>query len=270
LTTCNIGHVSREYIVDLMSDPGTLIPSDGAGLGREFDKNIFSEDRHVNKDDSNTQLVSSFSEASSSVHGSFDNEPVEKGSAASDAGHFGPCGVTGNEISGVSSSFKELSGSTSTSENILITHGSINTDSTMTAKRKEKLTASNNSSSSSLPSSGMGSTAAVRRKKVKDVSEYMISAAKENPQLAEKIHAVLLESGVVPPPDLFSEASMEQPKDFIVYDTSLFETRDEMIRTMNELESTSHTGCGHGSSIPQHPDHDLQANIVPYRTPLDH
>jgi hypothetical protein len=164
----------------------------------------------------------------------------------------------------------ELSGSTSTSENILITHGSINTDSTMTAKRKEKLTASNNSSSSSLPSSGMGSTPAVRRKKVKDVSEYMISAAKENPQLAEKIHAVLLESGVVPPPDLFSEASMEQPKDFIVYDTSLFETRDEMIRTMNELESTSHTGCGHGSSIPQHPDHDLQANIVPYRTPLDH
>ncbi|GJN00225.1 hypothetical protein PR202_ga17640 [Eleusine coracana subsp. coracana] len=259
----------REYIVDLMSDPGTLIPSDGADLGREFDENLFADDQHVNKDDCNTQLVSSFSEASSSVHGSFDNELVEKGFAPGYAGHLGPYGATGNEVSGISSSFEELSVSTSTSENIPVAHGSINTDSTMTAKRKEKSTTSNNSSSSSPPSSGTGSTPGVRRMKVKDVSEYMISAAKENPQLAEKIHAVLLESGVVPPPDLFSEASMEEPKDLIVYDTSLFETRDEMIRTMNELESTSHTGRDHGPSLPQHPDYELQTKIVPYRMPLD-
>ncbi|GJN29210.1 hypothetical protein PR202_gb17409 [Eleusine coracana subsp. coracana] len=232
-------------------------------------KIYFTDDQHVNKDDCNTQLVSSFSEASSSVHGSFDNELVEKGFAPGYTGHLGPNGATGNEISGISSSFEELSVSTSTSENIPVAHGSINTDSTMTAKRKEKSTTSNNSSSSSPPSSGTGSTPAVRRMKVKDVSEYMISAAKENPQLAEKIHAVLLESGVVPPPDLFSEASMEEPKDLIVYDTSLFETRDEMIRTMNELESTSHTGRDYGPSLPQHPDHESQTKIVPYRMPLD-
>ncbi|KAK9115328.1 hypothetical protein Syun_022125 [Stephania yunnanensis] len=41
--------------------------------------------------------------------------------------------------------------------------------------------------------------------KVKDVSQYMIDAAKENPQLAQKLHDVLLESGVVAPPTLFTE-----------------------------------------------------------------
>lgn len=38
--------------------------------------------------------------------------------------------------------------------------------------------------------------------KVKDVSKYVISAAK-NPEFAQKLHAVLLESGAAPPADLF-------------------------------------------------------------------
>lgn len=250
-----------------MVDPGTLIPSDGADLGRELEDSLFADNQH----DSNTQLASSFSEASSSIHGSFDNESLEKGFTPRNAGHSGPYGATNaqtdNDVSGVSSSFEELSVSTYASENVPIIHES-NADHTMTSKSKDKSMASNNSSSSSPPSSETGNTPAVRRKKVKDVSEYMISAAKENPQIAEKIHAVLLESGVVPPPDLFSEESKEQPKDLIVYDTSVFQTKDEMIRTMNELESTSHE-CygGHGPSLPHHPGHDL--NIVPYRMPLD-
>ncbi|KAL6605894.1 hypothetical protein ACP70R_041547 [Stipagrostis hirtigluma subsp. patula] len=255
----------REYIVDLMSDPGTLIPSDCADLGREF-----ADNQHVNKDDSNTQLGSSFSEASSSVHGSFENESLEKGSAPSNAGHSDLYGATtsqtGSQISGVSSSFEVLSVSRYAIENIPTTHESISTE--QAAKDKEKSVASNNSSSSSPPSSDMGNAPAVRRMKVKDVSEYMISAAKENPQLAEKIHAVLLESGVVPPPDLFSEDSMEQPKDLIVYDTSLFQTKDEMIKTMNEIESTTHTSK-HVPSLSHHPGHELQTKIVPYRMPLD-
>nr|CAB3467529.1 unnamed protein product [Digitaria exilis] len=213
------------------------------------------------------------SEASSSIHGSIENESLEKGFTPSNAGHSGPYGATNfqtdNDVSGsgVSSSFEELSISTYASENVPITHES-NADHTVTSKNKDKSITSNNSSSSSPPSSETSNTPAVRRKKVKDVSEYMISAAKENPQIAEKIHAVLLESGVVPPPDLFSEESKEQPKDLIVYDTSVFQTKDEMIRTMNELESTSHE-CygGHGPSLPHHPGHDLK--IVPYRMPLD-
>ncbi|RLN11290.1 serine/threonine-protein kinase EDR1-like [Panicum miliaceum] len=260
----------RECIVDLMVDPGTLIPSDGADLGREVEDSLFVDDQH----ESNTQLVSSFSEASSSIHGSFENESLEKGFTPRNAGHSGPYGATNaqtdNDVSGsgVSSSFEELSVSRYASENVPIIHES-SADHTMISKSKDKSITSNNSSSSSPPSSETGSTPAVRRKKVKDVSEYMISAAKENPQLAEKIHAVLLESGVVPPPDLFSEESKEQPKDLIVYDTSVFQTKDEMIRTMNELESTAHDcSGGHGPPMPHHPGHELK--IVPYWTPLDH
>ncbi|XP_010519852.1 PREDICTED: serine/threonine-protein kinase EDR1 [Tarenaya hassleriana] len=40
--------------------------------------------------------------------------------------------------------------------------------------------------------------------KVKNVSKYVISAAK-NPEFAQKLHAVLLESGASPPPDLFMD-----------------------------------------------------------------
>ncbi|WOL09063.1 serine/threonine-protein kinase EDR1 isoform X1 [Canna indica] len=39
--------------------------------------------------------------------------------------------------------------------------------------------------------------------KVNDVSKYVVTAAKD-PEFAQKLHAVLLESGATPPPDLFS------------------------------------------------------------------
>ncbi|KQK18836.1 probable serine/threonine-protein kinase SIS8 [Brachypodium distachyon] len=263
----------REYIVDLMSDPGTLIPSDGADLGREFEESFFADNHHGSKDDGNTQLGSSFSEASSSVFGSFENDTLEKGSTPNNGGHSGPYGTTsgqtGNQGSLQSSSLGELSVSSHASESLPIIHESRNIDHTVTVKNKEKSIAANNSSSSSPSSSEVGNDPAVRRTKVKDVSEYMISAAKDNPQLAEKIHAVLLENGVVPPPDLFSEESREQPKDLIVYDTSLFQTKGEMIKRMNELESTTHDHRGHDPSLQHHHGHELQKKGVPHRMPLD-
>lgn len=45
-----------------------------------------------------------------------------------------------------------------------------------------------------------------QEKKVKDVSKYVISAAKD-PEFAQKLHAVLLESGASPPADLFVDMS---------------------------------------------------------------
>ncbi|KAG8076154.1 hypothetical protein GUJ93_ZPchr0006g44734 [Zizania palustris] len=262
----------REYIVDLMSDTGTLIPSDSVGLDREFEDSIFADNRHVNKDYCNTQLGSSFSEVSSSVFGSFENESLER-STHTNVGHSDADGTTtshtGSQGSAMSGSFEELSISTCASEKLPAIHESRNTDHTMTTKSKEKSVAPNNSSSSSPSSSEVGDAPAVRRMKVKDVSEYMISAAKENPHLAEKIHTVLLESGVLPPPDLFSEESREQPKDLIVYDTSLFQTKDEMIKKMTELESTAHADFGHGSSMSHHPGHEPQSMAVSYRIPFD-
>lgn len=54
-------------------------------------------------------------------------------------------------------------------------------------------------------SSGVsGKASPAQKMKVKDVSKYVISAAK-NPEFAQKLHAVLLESGASPPPDLFSD-----------------------------------------------------------------
>jgi len=41
-------------------------------------------------------------------------------------------------------------------------------------------------------------------------SLYMIDAAKENPQLAQKLHHVLVKSGVVTPRNLFSEIYDEE------------------------------------------------------------
>ncbi|KAF5207585.1 Serine/threonine-protein kinase EDR1 [Thalictrum thalictroides] len=53
-------------------------------------------------------------------------------------------------------------------------------------------------------SSGVtGKASPAQKLKVKDVSKYVISAA-QNPEFAQKLHAVLLESGASPPPDLFS------------------------------------------------------------------
>ncbi|XWS72459.1 hypothetical protein CRYUN_Cryun02cG0041500 [Craigia yunnanensis] len=45
----------------------------------------------------------------------------------------------------------------------------------------------------------------VQKRKVKNVSKYVISAAKD-PEFAQKLHAVLLESGASPPADLFMDS----------------------------------------------------------------
>ncbi|XP_050264116.1 probable serine/threonine-protein kinase SIS8 isoform X4 [Quercus robur] len=65
----------------------------------------------------------------------------------------------------------------------------------------EKLLPSPHKSCESL-SGKYGKASCAQKKKVKDVSKYVISAAK-NPEFAQKLHAVLLESGASPPPDLF-------------------------------------------------------------------
>ncbi|KAI3832441.1 hypothetical protein MKX03_020675, partial [Papaver bracteatum] len=49
-----------------------------------------------------------------------------------------------------------------------------------------------------------GKASSAQKMKVKDVSKYVISAA-QNPEFAQKLHAVLLESGASPPPDLFAD-----------------------------------------------------------------
>ncbi|XP_052142440.1 probable serine/threonine-protein kinase SIS8 [Oryza glaberrima] len=265
----------REFIVDLVADPGTLIPSDGAVLSTEFEESSFSNNHHFNKDNDIRQLGSSNS-LSNSACSSFECELLDRRSTWINVGPSDSDGATtsqtskNNQQNTLSDSFGILSVSTFTSENRPITNESRRTDDIAAAKNKERSSVTINSSSTSpSPSSPeVGSTPAVRRMKVKDISEYMINAAKENPQLAQKIHEVLLENGVVAPPDLFSEDSMEEPKDLIVYDTTLFQSKDEMKKRMNELGSREYADRGHGPLLPHHPGHELPSK-VPHRAPLD-
>ncbi|GKV03577.1 hypothetical protein SLEP1_g15851 [Rubroshorea leprosula] len=66
----------------------------------------------------------------------------------------------------------------------------------------------------SLPQLGEGSSgthekpSCAQRRKVNNVSKYVISAAKD-PEFAQKLHAVLLESGASPPPDLFMDINSQ-------------------------------------------------------------
>ncbi|KAJ6435157.1 hypothetical protein OIU84_000391 [Salix udensis] len=62
-----------------------------------------------------------------------------------------------------------------------------------------------------LSLSGSEKPSSAQKIKVKNVSKYVISAAK-NPEFAQKLHAVLLESGASPPADLFSDMNLGESK----------------------------------------------------------
>ncbi|XP_024007833.1 probable serine/threonine-protein kinase SIS8 isoform X2 [Eutrema salsugineum] len=167
----------REYIVDLMGDPGTLIPADAAGLQMDYDDS--------------SRVASS----SSGVESSFEENPESwsaehrsrtKGSREEKQSEGGGDLMIRPNI------FREVVGSQKAPFQQL------------SSKPTYPFTHARSPSWTEGVSSPAG-----RRMKVKDVSQYMIDAAKENPQLAQKLHDVLLESGVVAPRNLFSEVYSE-------------------------------------------------------------
>ncbi|KAB2001367.1 hypothetical protein ES319_D12G297900v1 [Gossypium barbadense] len=183
----------REYIVDLMADPGTLIPSDTDGSHVEYDDSFFSSGP-LSRDIDSTHMASSTSGVGSSL---------EDGK-----GDFSAC--------------LNLSGATSSGEQSKESTGDFKTPSSMEKEPVRELPNRPNYPyvRARSPSWTEGiSSPSVRRMQVKDVSQYVIDVAKENPQLAQKLHDVLLESGVVVPPNLFTGVYSEQ------LDTSNIEVR---------------------------------------------
>ncbi|CAN4086664.1 unnamed protein product [Withania somnifera] len=184
----------REYIVDLMADPGTLIPSDTSGTQGDYEESILSISPSSKYVDSHMGSSSSGVACSSEDHPDYGMEERKS--------RFG----AGNESPSSGNSEKQK--------------GSNNSDDfakLRTVKEQGQETSSRTGHARSpyshtrSPSWTEGvSSPAVRRMKAKDVSLYMIDAAKENPQLAQKLHDVLLESGVVAPPNLFTEIYSEQ------------------------------------------------------------
>ncbi|CAJ1936645.1 unnamed protein product [Sphenostylis stenocarpa] len=169
----------REYIVDLMAAPGALIPSDATGS-------------HIECDESSFVASPSSRELDSSNVASFSSGVGSSSEEVSD------CGGKESDVSGLATTKEDLKKPSTEPKN---------------TPYAEKTRVKESANRPNYPymhgrspswTEGISSPAA-RRMKVKDVSQYMIDAAKENPNLAQKLHDVLLESGVVAPPNLFSE-----------------------------------------------------------------
>ncbi|RAL42562.1 hypothetical protein DM860_011180 [Cuscuta australis] len=166
----------RECIVDLMAAPGALIPSDTAA-GQAGENEDFLSSISISKDVDSPQTAYSSSGIATS---SEEHNKNDKGSRLKEYASEG----------------KEYS-------------SSCEFEITFNA-RKEPVRNTHSYSHARSPSWTEGvSSPAARRMKVKDVSQYMMDAAKENPYLAQKLHDVLLESGVVAPPNLFAEIYSE-------------------------------------------------------------
>ncbi|KAJ6375875.1 hypothetical protein OIU77_000777 [Salix suchowensis] len=198
----------REYIVDLTADPGTLIPSDAAGSHIEYDDSFFSSSP-LSRDIDSSRIASS-----SSGHTSSFEEHSELGTLEKRF-RLRNIAALGNQFD-VRSDSHEGANLTKPSKG--------EEESTISLDDYGKFSIAEKVSVQELPgrpiypcaharspswTEGVSSPS-VRRMKVKDVSQYMIDAAKENPQLAQKLHDVLLESGVVAPPNLFTEIYAEQ------------------------------------------------------------
>nr|XP_043632519.1 probable serine/threonine-protein kinase SIS8 isoform X2 [Erigeron canadensis] len=175
----------REYIVDLMADPGTLILSDTAHV--DHDESSFSSSPWSPDDDPSRLTFRSGLTTSSEECSEFGSH--EKRAWIT---HLDPTQERPDQEPEKSSSLISTKIQT---EDII---GEI------------PLRPSHHSHARSPSWTEGVSSPAVRKMKVKDVSQYMIDAAKENPQLAQKLHDVLLESGVVAPANLFTEVYDEQ------------------------------------------------------------
>ncbi|KAG5229801.1 serine/threonine-protein kinase [Salix suchowensis] len=198
----------REYIVDLTADPGTLIPSDAAGSHIEYDETFFSSSP-LSRDIDSSHIASSSNGHTSSFEEHSELGTLEKQSRLRNIA------AVGNQSDGRSESHEGAN---------LTRLSKSGEESTMSPDDFGKTSNAEKVPVRELPgrpvypyahsrspswTEGVSSPAA-RRMKVKDVSQYMIDAAKENPQLAQKLHDVLLESGVVAPPNLFTEIYAEQ------------------------------------------------------------
>ncbi|XP_039144213.1 probable serine/threonine-protein kinase SIS8 isoform X1 [Dioscorea cayenensis subsp. rotundata] len=247
----------KEYIVDLMAAPGTLIPSDGAGLVKDFEETFFLVNS-VFKNVMSPRMASSNSSVASSLGCYTENEPLGKKAMARTLNDMDNEGVGSGALKNQESLELNSLCPESSSEVIILPNDDQSPEQSMGSNRPHVLARS--------PSWTEGaSSPAVRRMKVKDVSQYMIEAAKENPQLAQKLHDVLLESGVVAPPNLFTEIYSEEP-DPTVSDINISEDKDEMRKMNNEKRSKTPYEGSPGTFLPPLPRQNMQRKVPSSRT----
>ncbi|KAG6488731.1 hypothetical protein ZIOFF_049980 [Zingiber officinale] len=250
---------NRDYIVDLMSEPGTLIPSDGVGLINEPEEAtiMIQSFTRVSND---TRMAISSSKVADSTACSPDNESFTKHGAMStyqkgtNSAGVNPCDVN-HQISRYMPTDKNNPTKSPTTSNDVMPK-------TTNASGKSKHPRS--------PSWTEGiSSSTVQSMKLKNVSEYMINAAKENPKLAQKLQDVLLESGVAAPPNLFTEICTPEIEDPLTEEMHSIE--DKYRRKINkpELKQKTETGGSHGPFLPQLPTHMLHQKVNLSRSQMD-
>ncbi|EOY21278.1 Tyrosine kinase family protein isoform 6 [Theobroma cacao] len=247
----------REYIVDLMADPGTLIPSDAAASHVEDGDSFFSTSP-LSRDIDSSHVASSSSGVWSLFEDNSEFGTLEKRSRFK---NFAAAGNQSDER-GDLNAFVNLSGTTRSGEQSKESMDDFKTPSNMEEAPVRELPNRPNYLYSHMrsPSWTEGvSSPAVRRMKVKDVSQYMIDAAKENPQLAQKLHDVLLESGVVAPPNLFSEIYSEQLDTSTIEVRLPFETKDESRQGTGPQESKNQNDFGPSHCLPPLPNRKVFA-----------
>ncbi|XP_052182224.1 LOW QUALITY PROTEIN: probable serine/threonine-protein kinase SIS8 [Diospyros lotus] len=250
----------REYIVDLMADPGTLIPSDATGSHIEYDESFFLTSP-FSRDIDSPNVASSSSRVASTFEEHSDSGTLEK---VSRSRNF----VIGTNESDDRIEYlpsENLTGPVEGQE------GSKGPDDLRKRYNLRKELAQEIPSRSNYPyahsrspswTEGVSSPA-VRRMKVKDVSQYMIDAAKENPQLAQKLHDVLLESGVVAPPNLFTEIYSEQLDIPMVEAKSPTEDKEDNTKRYDAQKSKFHDDPNRPRCLPPLPYHAMHPKGSP-------
>ncbi|KAJ4961528.1 hypothetical protein NE237_021438 [Protea cynaroides] len=257
----------REYIVDLMADPGTLIPSDAAGPQIEYDEHFYAVSPLL-RDVDHCVIESSSHGFTNSVGEDLEFEPFDRRSTSMDLAsrekdliekhNLGE--LIGVKNQGVGSS-QEPPPEAMKSEIV----SKVTSNDSWGPSKVEKVLASGRPSHpfthARSPSWTEGvSSPAVRRMKVKDVSQYMMDAAKENPQLAQKLHDVLLESGVVSPLNLFTEIYTVQEGASVVEAKKQRENKDEKKKRRNGTRHEAHADLRPGQFLPPLPYHGVEAH----------
>ncbi|KAG6672983.1 hypothetical protein I3842_16G086900 [Carya illinoinensis] len=258
----------REYIVDLMSDPGTLIPSDAAGSHIEYDESFYSASP-LSRDVDSSYVASSSSGVGSSFEEHSDFGTLDKRSRLSNSVALGKESDDKGDFT-TSASIIRLTKSEEEHRSSSDDFGS--------PSNVEKVPVQENPGRPGHPymharspswTEGVSSPA-VRRMKVKDVSKYMIDAAKENPQLAQKLHDVLLESGVVAPPNLFTEIYPEQLDVLVVEAKPPTEYKDENKQAIETQELKGQDDHGPARFLPPLPPQRVQSKENVSSSQLEH
>ncbi|XP_042468008.1 probable serine/threonine-protein kinase SIS8 [Zingiber officinale] len=248
----------RDYIVDLMSEPGTLIAPDSIGLIGE-PKEATITIQSFTKLSNETDTALSGSRVANSADCSTENEPfIEQGSMSNcqkdpNSARVNPCDLSHQNNRYIQADMNNPAKS-STILNV--------------AMSKTPDT-SGNSKHPRSPSWTEGiSSSTVQRMKLKNVSEYMINAAKENPKLAQKLQDVLLESGVAAPPNLFTEICTPEIEDPLAEEMHSIEDKNKRKITKHKLKQKIETGC-RGPFLPQLPSHMLHQKVFLSRSQMD-